>query len=505
MLHCDICGQQEQSEDDMKSHLLVSHVEGELSCPLCCLSGVTYDQMTLHIDTAHFEAEGESHRGGEHLGLRFNRSPESDFFDKSNVDSSKTNNTEGRIPNSRSVPYEEVLSTPQLLRDSTEICNAAHATHSTATNYCVGSEPQCNLAFSKQQDSRSSPLLSSQLGHGPLQCPFCSNEEDNVQDIELHVQTEHADLLKTPTKGIGLPCYECPFCQLVCSNCHILQEHVNLHLEESIFPHDTAGSSRDFTLAKQLQEEENQKRRSEESRKEQEQFQTLQRQYGLDNSGGYKKQSMQNMERAVAQGRMQPYEYHVKKAEMLESLAIGVDNGQTKTSGVLQVLSQYYQNCGQDVKRVWLCSPLDHFFTSLGDKGWGCGYRNFQMLLSSLLKNGLFACLKDMPIPCIPKIQLMIENSWKEGFDPQGATHFNHKLQGTKAWIGACEIYSLLSSLNLKCRIVDFHKATGPSGTHPLLFQWVLNYFSSGGESQKVVCTSRSPIYLQHQAVQLLD
>lgn len=360
-----------------------------------------------------------------------------------------------------------------------------------------------SLTEEKQQNDCFPSFADSQVDHDLLQCPFCSVEQNTFQGLQLHVETEHADLLKTQKKGNDLQQYECPFCQLVCSSSQILQEHVDLHqLEEShiAYGSDVGGSCKDFILAKQLQEEEDWQRRCEESTNEQQQFKKLQQQYGLDNSGGYKKQSLQNLERAVAQGRMQPYEFHVKKAEMMESLAIGLDSGKTKTSGVLQVLSRYYLNCGQDVKRVWLCSPLDHFYNSLGDKGWGCGYRNFQMLLSSLLKNALFEdCLKEMPVPCITKIQSMIESAWKEGFDPHGASHFNYKLNGTKAWIGACEIYSLLTFLNLKCRIVDFHKPTGPSGTHSLLFQWVLNYFSSDGDRQRVVCTSKSPIYLQHQ------
>lgn len=37
-------------------------------------------------------------------------------------------------------------------------------------------------------------------------------------------------------------------------------------------------------------------------------------------------------------------------------------------------------------KRVKLCSPTDHFGTSYGDRGWGCGYRNLQMMLSCLCR-----------------------------------------------------------------------------------------------------------------------
>lgn len=33
---------------------------------------------------------------------------------------------------------------------------------------------------------------------------------------------------------------------------------------------------------------------------------------------------------------------------------------------------------------VRLCNQADHFSSTYGDKGWGCGYRNLQILLSSL-------------------------------------------------------------------------------------------------------------------------
>lgn len=264
---------------------------------------------------------------------------------------------------------------------------------------------------------------------------------------------------------------------------------------------DRVQCSSDRELAHQLQQEEERKRKSEESRQEREEFQKLQRQYGLDNSGGYKQQQLRHMELEVTRGRMHPSEFHSRKADMLESIAVGIDDGKTKTSGIIEALHRYYQNIATDVRCVWLSTVVDHFHSSFGDKGWGCGYRNFQMLLSSLLQNEVYSdCLKGMSVPCIPKIQSMIEDAWNEGFDPQGASQLNNKLQGTKAWIGACEIYTLLTSLKVKCRIIDFHKSTGPSGTHPRLFEWILNYYSSETEgAPKVMCTSKPPVYLQHQ------
>lgn len=63
------------------------------------------------------------------------------------------------------------------------------------------------------------------------------------------------------------------------------------------------------------------------------------------------------------------------------------------------------------------------------------------------------------------------------------------------------EILLLLSfSMSCRCQIIDFHKPTGPMGTHPRLFEWILQYYSTDNEGgAKVVCTSKPPIYLQHQ------
>ncbi|XP_062426929.1 zinc finger-containing ubiquitin peptidase 1 isoform X2 [Rhea pennata] len=334
---------------------------------------------------------------------------------------------------------------------------------------------------------------------GPPECPFCG-EAAAGWELEAHVRARHGHLLAPPGTGNGEQLYECPICSLTCTSVQILQEHVDLHLEEHSF--SEGGNLRDLELAQRLQTEEDKQQRSEEKRQEREEFKKLQRQYGLDNSGGYKQQLLKNMEREVDRGRMQPFEYHKRKADMMESLAFGIDDGKTKTSGVIEALCKYYQNENKDVKCVWLSTPVDHFHSSLGDKGWGCGYRNFQMLLSSLLQNSSYDdCLRGIMLtPSIPKIQSMIEDAWKEGFDPHGASQFNNSLHGTKAWIGACEIYSLLTSLRIKCQIIDFHKPTGPMGTHPRLFEWILRYYSTDNEgSAKIVCTSRPPIYLQHQ------
>ena len=61
----------------------------------------------------------------------------------------------------------------------------------------------------------------------------------------------------------------------------------------------------------------------------------------------------------------------------------------------------------------------------------------------------------------------------------------------TRKWIGATEIFTFLSYCNIDCQLVDFHRPSSGDGTHPAMFQWLLDHFKAGGRP--------APVYLQHQ------
>uniref|UniRef100_A0A8C9AXP8 Zinc finger-containing ubiquitin peptidase 1 n=1 Tax=Prolemur simus TaxID=1328070 RepID=A0A8C9AXP8_PROSS len=383
MLSCDICGETVTSESDMKTHLLVVHMENEVVCPFCKLSGVNYDEMCFHIETAHFE-QNTLERNFERINtIQYGAS-----------DHKKDNILQSRTEVSSSIHSACVCnhlknSAQSLPKDSTLKHETFYAENLTESK---------KFLKSKEEQSGVTERKGSiyETVHSLPECPFCGKIEECSQDMETHVKTKHANLLGNPLEDCDQPLYDCPMCGLICTNYHILQEHVDLHLEESAFRQGMDGvqCSSGLELAHQLQQEDR-KRKSEESRQEREEFQKLQRQYGLDNSGGYKQQQLRNMEIEVNRGRMHPSEFHRRKADMMESLAIGIDDGNTKTSGIMEALHRYYQNAATDVRHVWLSAMVDHFHSSLGDKGWGCGYRNFQMLLSSLLQNDTYDdCLK---------------------------------------------------------------------------------------------------------------
>lgn len=82
-----------------------------------------------------------------------------------------------------------------------------------------------------------------------------------------------------------------------------------------------------------------------------------------------------------------------------------------------------------NIARTLLCTCVDHYASSYGDRGWGCGYRNIQMIISSLLTHTGYnerlyrLWQKEKPprssVPSISRLQSLIEQAWSQGFDIQ--------------------------------------------------------------------------------------
>lgn len=102
--------------------------------------------------------------------------------------------------------------------------------------------------------------------------------------------------------------------------------------------------------------------------------------------------------------------------------------------------------------------PVWHCGTTVADRGWGCGYRNTQMLLSALrederIRTAVFGqgCAPDLP--SVPRIQRLIEAGWTKGFDVAGAAQLGNQLHGTHRWIGATEVAVLLRQYRVRYRL----------------------------------------------------
>ena len=121
------------------------------------------------------------------------------------------------------------------------------------------------------------------------------------------------------------------------------------------------------------------------------------------------------------------------------------------------------------------------------------------MLLSSLAHHPPYAeplsLSKSAGTASISRLQSQIEQAWRRGYDVQGADQLGGQLVNTRKWIGATEIVAYFTANRVKTELLDFHKPSGKDGTHPRLFQWVLEYFRERAKTKSFT----PPLYLQHQ------
>ncbi|KAA6380798.1 MAG: putative Phosphatidylinositide phosphatase SAC1 [Streblomastix strix] len=142
--------------------------------------------------------------------------------------------------------------------------------------------------------------------------------------------------------------------------------------------------------------------------------------------------------------------------------------------GMNNILSNYI-NSLQYLLIYYNYINVDYVHVDPQDDGWGCGYRNAQMMISALLKIPLF---RDhliqfgyTQIPSLYQIQKEIEDAWKDDMDPAGCKQLNGKLVNTKKWIGATEIWVFFRFLRIPAMLVDIH--SGADG----VFSFVQQYF----------------------------
>ncbi|XP_022176274.1 zinc finger with UFM1-specific peptidase domain protein-like isoform X2 [Myzus persicae] len=166
---------------------------------------------------------------------------------------------------------------------------------------------------------------------------------------------------------------------------------------------------------------------------------------------------------------------------------------------------RHFSASSPNVIELHLASPTDHYRSTYGDKGWGCGYRNMQMLMSSMLLQMDYnehisrvwevekGPLPRAWMPSISRLQQHLEKSWSMGIDEPGREQLGGTVYNTKKWIGATEVVTMLTALKIKTLLIDFRKPTGSKNTHPEMFHWLYEHFSN--RKKQFI----PPVYIQHE------
>lgn len=331
-----------------------------------------------------------------------------------------------------------------------------------------------------------------------FQCPICVRCFETCSDLEVHVNCEHRDILSpakidhttggaSATTSFKLPngdsaaCSLCPICGISFEN--MKTQDMELHIDKHFDKSPAVNPEPDL-------EKEAQKLR------EQREFELLRAQYGMDDQGNFREQSAVAMQRAVYAGEMSVADYYCRQVGLRAAESNGIDDGSSCTKSVAARVASL-SSASPGVTKSYVCSGIDHYASSYGDKGWGCGYRNLQMMLSSLFQNPtltekLSAPFGSTSMPSISRLQKMVESAWAMGFDVQGKEQLGCKLYNTRKWIGATEVVTVFSWMRVQCQLVDFHRPSSPDGRHPELFNYVMRYFEQPR-------SHTPPLYLQHQ------
>lgn len=96
---------------------------------------------------------------------------------------------------------------------------------------------------------------------------------------------------------------------------------------------------------------------------------------------------------------------------------------------------------------------------------WSCGFRNLQMLLVTLVPslppehiyfdNGSWNG-QAFRVPSLQQLQASLERSWRAGYDPDGAQHYQNRILGKNSKIGAVEVSTTLSFMSIDSVVVQF-------------------------------------------------
>jgi len=118
-------------------------------------------------------------------------------------------------------------------------------------------------------------------------------------------------------------------------------------------------------------------------------------------------------------------------------------------------------------------------------------------------------------VPSVYELQQALELAWKDGFDKQGSKQLGERVVGTRKWIGASDVATVLRWAGIHAELYDFTVARGSNGTHPDLFNFVADFYTTpkakgeapssalsalmkSGSTPTATNTDLPPIFLQH-------
>ncbi|CAF3397569.1 unnamed protein product [Rotaria socialis] len=370
-----------------------------------------------------------------------------------------------------------------------------------------------------------------------VKCSVCHRKFDDTTLLSLH--HEYEICFDINSSSLPEANFSCPLCNKRCYDPLVLQIHVNevhdqvpVQISESQPPPPTAAATSDSLYAQDLERRERMKRQYEQqatsevcveqwqededahiARMLQEEenaqsFEEFQNRHG-GSTRTFAERARWNLDKIYKNKSISQAKYEEYKMKLDEMIAQPIETTESRSTDIIPMISKLPMGNILDRR---LCRPgCDHISATWLDQGWACGYKNFQMLLSSLRSDPQYSMhlfghdvsnQVNRDIPSVSFLQKLIEKAWTAGFDSDGRQQFNNHLVNSTKWIGPTEIMACLGHLNIKTELFDFHqpKNIEKSIAYKYLFEWVRKYFQQQQQQQENKNNNIiHPLYLQHE------
>lgn len=413
---CEICGLEGLNDESMKAHMMNYHLEGTSSCLFCDFGEVSPDELLIHINTAHLDyltPENEMFDFIDDENPTRTIRPENQSvknINLSNINNNINNNNNNINSNGVSTssgagaegsPLRMQLNLNLRENATPSPVKAQRRQQCMMCGFFAASPTELEEHINRDHFDLTSPSAHASTPVSPAEdftCPLCVWSFKNGRDLELHVNMEHKDVL-SPAKvvifffskisEIQKSCFKTCFnlqsatpgsldnwserCPVCCRSNFKSNQEMVAHIEDH-FNNKTPATpdlSSDRMLAKEIEKREKESRKQ----REQKEFELLQAQYGMDNQGNFKEQSLTNMQKAVYAGEMSVSDFYERQIGLRFAENNGIDDGSSCTKDLIpkiRALSQMSPN----VVRTLTCTTVDHYASTYGDEGWGCGYRS---------------------------------------------------------------------------------------------------------------------------------
>ncbi|CAF0924478.1 unnamed protein product [Adineta ricciae] len=267
--------------------------------------------------------------------------------------------------------------------------------------------------------------LTSNVEYIDYTCPICNKIFYDPLVLEIHVNEEH-DQSSVHTTSDSLYAQELARREQMSSQYERYKQDVASAISYEDLPEDD-----DAQIARLLQDEENAQS-----------FEEFQNRYG-GSTRTFSERARWNLDKIFKKNLISQDKYNEYKNKLDEMIANPYERAESRSTGLIPILSRL--PLGNLLNRS-LCRPgCDHMSSTWLDQGWACGYKNFQMLLSSLRLDPQYSThlfgqqVANQEIPSVSHLQRLIEQAWAAGFDSAGREQLNKQLVNSTKWIGPTE------------------------------------------------------------------